>query len=276
MDVWRELSLATPFQYDHTDPDAYLSSFLLENPPDDPDIVLDRIERDRLWASEIVIAGQKFFHVLRLTSQRVVDGHVTWAATDAHHAVLLGVRCFLSTLGVCICQGKHRAHLVDFRPERGRPQDEKAFKKAYPNSPYPVRILTPDTQEMGQKQIFDLFNRLLRTATPAEECVQLIEDIKELKLGSHKSERNKLLYHSNYWHWPDDLNWPAIHLEVRNDMKLGVEGLTKDFLILSLLSELVRKNVHPLSEFLHIKTTFFEPLDVDDRCTLDPLSAIPD
>ncbi|NNU81080.1 hypothetical protein HMH01_11595 [Halovulum dunhuangense] len=275
MDVWRELRLDLPFEYDHLDPDAYFSSFLVENPPDDPDIVLERVDRDRLWASEIVITSQKYFHVLRLTSQRAADGHITWAATDAHHAVLLGVRCFLSTLGVCICQGKHRAHLVDLRPERGSPQDEKAFKKAYRNAPNPVRVLTPDTHEMGQKQIFDLFTRLLRTVIPSDECAKLIQDITALKLGAHKSERNRLLYHSHYWHWPEDINWPAIDLGIRDDRGLGAEGLTKDFFVLSLVAKLVENNVRPVSEYLQIKDTFFEPLYHDQRCTPDVLSCIP-
>ncbi|MBB3996139.1 hypothetical protein GGR95_003807 [Sulfitobacter undariae] len=270
--VWQELSVQTPFEYDPSDPDAYFSSFLEENAPEAADIVLDRVDRDRLWAAEIVVTTQKFLHVLRLTEGRAREGHVTWASTDAHHALLLGVRCFLATLGVGICQGRNRAHLVDFRPEKGRPQDEKAFKKQHRNVVNPLRVLTPTPKNIDQRQIFELFNRMLRVAVHEDSSKILVENLERLKLGAHKSERNRLLYQSSYWHWLEDLNWPAIEFEVRSEIPKGADGLTRDFFAVSLVADLVLRSINPLSSKLRIQKTFFEPLGHDGSCVADTLS----
>lgn len=272
VNIWRELSITVPFEYDPSDPDAYFSSFLEENPPDSADLVLDRVDRDRLWAAEIVVSAQKFLHVLRLTVGRAKEGHVTWASTDAHHALLLGARCFLATLGVGICQGKNRAHIVDFRPEKGRPQEEKTFRKTHKGVINPLRVFTPNPKNIEQKKIFELFNRMLRIVDHEPLSESVVEQLALLKLGTHRSERNRLLYHGTHWHWLDDLTWPTIELAVQQERLKGSDGLTRDFFALSLMAELSFRTLKPLASSLLVQHTFLEPLLKDELCAEDPLS----
>ena len=272
VDIWRELNVELPFDYEPTDPDAYFSSYLEENPPGSPELVLDRVDRDRLWTAEIIITAQKFLHVLRLTVGRAREGHITWASTDAHHSLLLGARCFLATLGVGICQGKHRVHLVDFRPERGSPSEEQKFRKQHKGIQKPVRVLTPNPENMQQKQIFDLFNRMLRLVDHDPSSKFLVENLKLLELGAHKSERNRLLYHSHHWHWLDDLYWPTIEFAVKEEILKGSNGLTRDFHALTLMASLVFRTIKPLATMLLVQDSFFEPLSKDDLCDTNPLS----
>lgn len=259
-DVWKGLSVATPFEFDPSDPDAFFSSYLQENPPEDAEIVLDRVDRDQLWAAEIVFTVQKFLHVFRLTRERAQSGNITWASTDAHHALILGARCFLTTLGVGICQGKNRVHLVDFRPESGTPQDQLKFTKQYKHIDNPLRVLTPNPKNMEQKLIFELFNRIVRLIKERGTQEDVLTNLEELKLGAHKSERNKLLYHSNHWHWFDDLNWPSIDLNVKDEILKCADGLTKDYYALGLMADLVLTSLTPLGSHLRTNSSYFEPL----------------
>lgn len=270
-DVWKELSVATPFEFDPSEPDSFFASYLQENPPEDAEIVLDRVDRDQLWAAEIVFSAQKFLHVFRLTKERAQSGNITWASTDAHHALILGARCFLATLGVGICQGKSRVHLIDFRPESGAPQDQAKFKKKYKHLESPLGILTPNPKNMEQKQIFELFNRLVRLITERGARETILSSLEELKLGAHKSERNKLLYHGNHWHWLDDLNWPSIDLNVKQETLKGADGLTKDFYALSLMADLIFTSITPLGSHLMINSSYFETLPDIKREGADPL-----
>ena len=272
VNVWQELSVQTPFLYDPSDPGSYFSSFLEENPPEEAELVFDRVDRDMLWAAEIVVTTQKFLHVLRLTVGRAREGRITWASTDAHHALLLGTRCFLASLGVGICQGRGRAHLVDFRPEKGSPQDVIAFKKQNRVVLYPLKVLTPTPKNIDQKPIFELFNRMVELVDHPVSSEDLVDAIVQLNLGAHKSERNRLLYQSSHWHWLDDMNWPAIEIAVADEVSKEGDGLTRDFFALSLVTKLVFQSVRPLSSKLIIQKTFFEPLWLDDLCVDDPLS----
>lgn len=272
INVWQELKVDTPFFYDPSAPDSYFSTFLEENPPENPEMVLERVDRDMLWAAEIVVTTQKFLHVLRLTVKRAKDGHVTWASTDAHHALLLGTRCFLASLGVGICQGKGRAHLVDFRPEKGSPQDEGVFRKKNRGVLFPLKVLTPTPKNIDQKLIFELFNRMVRLVDHPISSQELVDALIQLNLGAHKSERNRLLYQSSHWHWLEDMNWPAIELAVMDEIIKEGNGLTRDFFALSLVTKLVFQSAKPLSSKLIIQKTFLEPLWQDDLCVDDPLS----
>lgn len=272
VNVWQELSVPTPFDYDPWAPDSYFATFLEENPPEAPDMVFERPDRDVLWAAEIMVTTQKFLHVLRLTVQRARAGHITWASTDAHHALLLGVRCFLTSLGVGICQGKGRAHLVDFRPEKGSPQDVKVFNKNNARTRFPVRVLTPAPKNIDQRPIFLLFNRMVNLVDHPVSSDQLIAALAQLNLGAHKSERNRLLYQSSHWHWLEDMNWPAIELAVMDEVAKESDGLARDFYALSLVTKLVFQSAKPLSSMLIVQKTFLEPLWQDDLCVDDPLS----
>jgi hypothetical protein len=275
IDVWNDLAVETPFEYDPSDTDSFFSSFLIENPPGHAELVLERVDRDRLWASEILITSQKFIHVLRLTSRRAQTGNVTWAATDAHHAVLLGIKCFLATIGVGICQGHNRVHLVDFRPELGTPQDEKKFRRQNKGVTNPLRVLTPTPKNLEQRHLFDAFNRLLKILVTDTARENLFEAANSLKLGTHQSERNRLLYHSDYWHWWGDLTWPTIDLGMEKEIGKNAEGLAKDFFVLKIIAEIVMGSIRPLGRTLAVEDTYFEPITMDDLCVEDALAFFP-
>jgi len=274
-DVWRGIDLALPVEIDIASEDVFISSALYEIEEPETELVLQFPERDRLWAAEIIISAQKYSHVARLTKKRAEEGAMTWAATDAHHAVLLGIKCFLSTLGIGICEGKNRAHLVDFRPECGNIDEARRFVKSYKSITSPVRVLTPSKQLFEQKDIFKLLERSLNIIDIPKNSENIIETIKTMNLGTHKAERNKLLYHGEYWHWHNDLTWPSIDIGVHQEIEKGLDGVLKDFFILKEVNKMVLINLKPCADYLNLWGQYLEPMRINMGEGHDPLSFLP-
>jgi len=273
--IWNEIDISISEGLDLHDEGNFIATALYDLPLDDPELVLSFPDRDRLWLTEILFSAQKFSHVARLAKKRAEEGAVTWAATDAHHAVLLGVRAFLATLGVCICEGKARSHLVDFRPEKGSVDEAKKFRKTHGSVDGPTRVLSPRKQLVEQKDLFKLLERALNVVETVDDKDDLVNNVKILNLGSHKAERNRLLYQGDYWHWKDDITWPTIDVQLIEEYRKGVDGNAKDFVVLKRVSQLVLSNLRPLAEQISVWDDFFQPIHNDPDSAHDPLSFLP-
>lgn len=273
VDVWRELTVQSPFTVSLSDPDLSIAASLEENPPDLADNVLDRPDRDALWIGEIAIAAAKYLHVLRLTRSRAQSGAVTWSSTDAHHLTLLAIRAWLATLGIAVCSVKPRTYLVDFRPELGPPQIRKKFKKNHSLAKEPVRIFAPQKKQLEQKELFALFNRALRTVDFDLTQEDRVNWLKAANIGSHSPARNSLLYRTDFWIWHDDLLSDFIPIEISKHATNEIDELA-DFELAARTGEMVLETLSQIVATFDLGVEILDPIEVSGTNS-HPLSFIP-
>ncbi len=275
LDIWRDIKLEVPIEIDISADGEFITEAIQGLHIEEAEVILPFPGRDRLWLSEIIFSAQKYSHVARLTKQRAEEGFVTWAATDAHHAVLLGIKCFLSILGICVSQGNSRAHLVDFRPEQGSVDDKRKFRKRYKQIENPVRIMTPSKKLFEQKDIFRLLERAINICEATLDQDKELEVLKSMNLGMHKPERNRLLYEGEYWHWYQDIIWPSIDIRVKEEIKKGMDGMAKDFMVMKAVDNIVMRNLRPLADEFSLWDGYLEAVAEGPEGKHDPLASIP-
>lgn len=204
--------------------------------------VIDLPGRDVLLIGEALFSLSKYTHVLQCARTTAKSGAVTWASVDAHHAAILGARSLFGLLGVIISKANDRYVVLDFRPEFGRPDHVKAFKKQYRGIADPVRILIPEKGKLfEQGDTWALLNRLLRIVTfSTADDQKTASDLIDLKLGSHKPKRNEILYNPAFWLWRQDINFGHLpSAEIAAFVGGNADPLFNDFHVTSLIMKLV-------------------------------------
>lgn len=207
IEVVRSIRLEPPFEFDPTANPSDISDFLeteWERILSSHDTVLELPGRDLNFARDVLIAATKFFHVLDCARQARERGALTWTLVDAYHAALLGSRAIAALYGVLSYSVKGRTLLVDFRPEFGRVDEVKKFKREHRGISDPIRILRPDKGLFEQRDAWSLLGRLCNVTPDFEGELKRIAGLSEISEQPLSALRNQILYDSVYWKWRED------------------------------------------------------------------------
>ena len=141
---------------------------------------------------------------------------MTWAVVDIYHAALLGTRLISALYGVLSYGVQGRTVLIDFRPEFGREQDRKAFRKENKDVEDPVRVLKPQPKQLSQSDAWSLIKRLCNvTSCPPDEQAS-VDAMKQVANEKNSAFRNMIFYDSVAWSWLDDFSAVAANIVIQH------------------------------------------------------------
>ena len=92
---------------------------------------------------------------------------------------------------------KGRTLLVDFRPEFGRVDEVKKFKREHRGINDPIRILRPDKALFEQRDAWSLLGRLCNVTPDFEGELKRIAGLSEISELPLSALRNQILYDSS-------------------------------------------------------------------------------
>lgn len=209
MEVRASVAVEEPFNYD--------SATNMSEIPDFIEMVWDEVKsetnsiislpgRDMNFATDLMIAANKFYHVVDSVRSHIKRKAVTWAIVDAYHASLVGTRLVSALYGVLTYTIQGRTVAIDFRPELGRHDYVKKFKKDNKQVTEPIRLLKPSSLQLSQSDSWALCGRLFNiTVCPEDEVVEITK-LKSLVDKKISAFRNSILYDSVSWLWSEDFS----------------------------------------------------------------------
>ena len=218
-EVSSSAGVSTPFAFDASQDESDVTQFIDSIWADlgnDADIIMSLPGRDMNLVRDTLICATKFFHIIESVQNHINRGAMTWAIVETYHAALLGTRLIAALYGVLSYGVKGRTVLLDYRPEFGREQDRKKFKRENKGLEEPIRIFRPQSHQLSQSEAWDLVKRLCNITSSPPEDKASIDDLKSIALAKNSSYRNMILYDSVAWGWLDDFNRSAIDIEVQH------------------------------------------------------------
>lgn len=276
---WQEIcsqfEISTPFIFDSSKYDTDVGEIVEDVSGDDfkeGSYVVELPGRDLILAQEALFYVAKFSHVLDCARKLAERGAVTWSSSDAHHASILGARAIVALFGVLPCRLGDRNVILDFRPELGRIDYRRKFRRANRDKQNPVLVLIPREKLLEQRHVWLLLNRILRVCEFSEgEMAATADSLAAIKTGSHKPNRNKLLYAPNYWTWKRDLSAPYIpKKDVESFLKGDEDDRFIDFYVCRLVNKLLLLLLKDLADNLSFDIPQTFPL-LESNVDTDPI-----
>lgn len=215
----KSIGVDTPFEFDPTQDTSDVADFVEANWEDfgkEHNTIASLPARDMNLVRDTLICATKFFHIVHNVRTHVAGGSMTWAVVDTYHAALLGTRLISALYGVLSYGIQGRTVLIDFRPEFGREDQQKAFRKENKNVEDPVRILRPQPKQLSQSDAWSLINRLCNvTSCPPDEEAS-VDAMRRVVGEKNSAFRNMIFYDSVAWGWLDDFSATAAEIGMQH------------------------------------------------------------
>lgn len=160
----------------------------------------------------------KCAYVLRTVGNCLVGGQPTWASVDAYHFSLLACRALLAFLGIHIVHIQNTRCVLDIFPQGKLDQVRRKFRKAYPGSQNPARLIFRiHGSVIEQRALWLLLLRALHVTDLPAKVQKDADLVRGLGEGFGRS-RNEMLYGNSQWLFPEDASQPTIGITINDDI----------------------------------------------------------
>lgn len=246
---------------------------IVDGEPTSPNEIYSAPGKITSYITDSLFLATKAAHVANNSRELAYGGKCSWAVVDAHHAALLVAKAICGLFGVIVVPIGNANVLVDVFPELGNITNRQDFKKNHSKIIDPIRVLKDRSALVEQKDIWAIFNRILRVCKFEDDRDQIFARLLERKLGKHKPLRNKLLYGLNDWPFFGDITHNSISIEmIGPDKNLSRNEELGDFAICAEMFDVLSEMIMDVSQQLLFKPEELHPVFLGDRSHLFDVS----
>ena len=195
----------------------------------DPPVLVqnvDGIRRNALW--EAVFLFHKCAHA-NLAAQRLgQQGMHSWCMFNAYHSAYLGAKGIMELLGVALLNLDGKRVAIDLFPQPKNLSQKAAVRLR--TSPQFHEFLVIRLGYLGQSELWEAFQRVLRITSA--DCIDesLAKELKSIPYGKFSPPRNHFLYQAHFWPL-DDLMSDATFEKMNNLMGTELHAEEQGFLL---------------------------------------------
>ena len=227
--IFSQLPLSQPYQVDVSDEslcsETWMVNYADSIGPSNHE-VFSAPAKSQPYVHDSIFLFLKAEHAAREALLSFHSGRGTWALMDAHHASLLYAKTVCAFFGVHILTYRNRSYVIDYFPEVGAETQRRAFRKKYINIADPIRVMRWRSDLIAQRELWEIFLRIVAVCSFNDSRDSNFELLRQQGLGSHKPERNKILYWLGHWTFPDDILYPSMNLEFCRELRGTLRMMT--------------------------------------------------